>query len=114
MKMADILRTMADKLERIESGGAEGGSPERPENTGKSADDFQHDVQDGAESGDRDVDTGAMIPPLQQKLEILKKTAGMDNAFDDQGSDELDDIKKLTGVKAVIGHIAGEDNDIVG
>jgi hypothetical protein len=38
----------------------------------------------------------------------------MDNAFDDNGSDELDDIKKLTGIKAVIAQEAGEDNDIVG
>jgi len=37
----------------------------------------------------------------------------MDNAFD-QSSDELGDIKKLTGIKAVIQHEASEDNDIVG
>jgi hypothetical protein len=54
-----------------------------------------------------------MIPPLQQKLEILKKSAGMDNALDNE-SDELGDIKKLTGIKAVIQHEASEDNDIVG
>jgi hypothetical protein len=110
MKMSDILRSMADSMDQEESGG----SPNRPENMGKSADDFQHDVTDGAESGDQDTElTGVMIPPLQQKLEILKKSAGMDNAYD-QESDELGDIKKLTGIKAVIGHIAGEDNDIVG
>ena len=112
MKMADILRDLADKLENME-GGAE--SSDRPANTGPTADHFQHDVDDGAESGDQDVDvTGVMIPPLQQKLEILKKATGMDNAFDNQSSDELGDIKKLTGIKAVIQHEAGEDNDIVG
>ena len=109
MKMADILRNLADKLEKIEGNEEQ---QDRPENTGKTADEFQHDVDDGAESGDKDVEVGTMMPPLQQKLEILKKSAGMDNAFD--GSDELDDIKKLTGVKAVIQHIGGEDNDITG
>lgn len=105
MKIADILRNMADKLERIETG----------DNMGKEGSDFQHDVHAGAESGDQHAElTGVMIPPLQQKLEILKKSAGMDNAFDDQGSDELSDIKKLTGIKAVIQHEAGEDNDITG
>jgi hypothetical protein len=105
MKMADVLHSIADMLDKDEGG----------DNMGKQASDFQHDVHDGAESGDQDVElTGVMIPPLQQKLEILKKTAGMDNAFDNHGSDELDDIKKLTGIKAVVQHETSEDNDIVG
>lgn len=109
MKMADILRNVADLLDQQGDEEQQGAG-----NMEKSADDFQHDVDDGAESGDQEVELGVMMPPLQQKLEILKKSAGMDNAYDDQGSDELDDIKKLTGVKAVIGNIASEDNDIVG
>ena len=109
MKMADVLHTIADLVGQAESGDATG------DNMGKEASDFQHEVHDGADSGDKEVElTGVMIPPLQQKLEILKKTAGMNNAFDASGEDELDDIKKLTGVKAVIQHVAGEDNDITG
>lgn len=105
--MADILRDLADKLDHIEGGDTTG------DNMGKEASDFQHDVHDGAESGDQETElTGVMIPPLQQKLEILKKSAGMDNVYD-QG-DELDDIKKLTGIKAVIQQEAGEDNDVLG
>jgi len=110
MKMSDLLRGMADMMDKE-------GSPEqsdRPENSAKTGDSFQHDIEDGAESGDREVElTGVMIPPLQQKLEILKKSAGMDNAMDGN-SNELDDIKKLTGIKAVVQHVAGEDNDITG
>lgn len=109
MKMADILHSIADMLDQQEGSGEE----QSDGNMEKSADDFQHEVEDGAESGDQEVELGAMMPPLQQKLEILKKSAGMDNAFD-QGSDELDDIKKLTGIKAVIQQEAGEDNDILG
>ena len=108
MKMADILRNVADMLDQH-------GDDETQEtgNMEKSADDFQHAVHDGAESGDQQVElTGVMIPPLQQKLEILKKSAGMDNVYD-QG-DELGDIKKLTGIKAVIQHEASEDNDVLG
>ena len=109
MKMADVLHSIADMLDKDEGGDISG------DNMGKEGSDFQHDVHDGAESGDQDVElTGVMIPPLQQKLEILKKSAGMDNAFDDAGSDELADIKKLTGIKAVVQHEASEDNDIVG
>ena len=114
MKMSDILHSIADMLDQQEGGDISG------DNMGKEADDFQHDVDDSAdEAGAGDVEVGVMIPPLQQKLEILKKSAGMDNALDDQddnvqASDELGDIKKLTGIKAVIGNVAGEDNDITG
>ena len=52
-----------------------------------------------------------MIPPLQQKLEILKKTAGIDSFYDGE-TDELDDIKKLTGIKAVIQHETDDDEPI--
>ena len=109
MKMADVLHSIADMLDKDEGGDISG------DNMGKQASDFQHDVHDGAESGDQHEElTGVLIPPLQQKLEILKKTAGMDNAFDNHGSDELDDIKKLTGIKAVVQHETSEDNDVVG
>jgi hypothetical protein len=99
MKMADILRQLADKLDGIEG-----------DNTGNQASDFQHEVDQLSGSDTGLEQNPVMIPPLQQKLEILKKSAGMDNAMD-SGSDELDDIKKLTGINAVI---ASEDNDITG
>ena len=109
MKMADILRNLADKLDSIEKGSNISG-----DNMGKEASDFQHKVKDGAESGDQHAElTRVMIPPLQQKLEILKKSAGMDNAIDGE-TDELADIKKLTGIQAVVQHESSEDNDIVG
>ena len=109
MKMADILRDLADKLDHIEGGDTTG------DNMGKEASDFQHDVDDGAESGDHEVElTSVMIPPLQAKLELLKKATGVDNVYDNEGSDELDDIKKLTGIQAVVQHEAGEDNDVLG
>jgi len=106
MKMSDILHSIADMLDQKDGG------LEAPENTEKSADDFQHDVDDGAESGDKDANIGNFIPPLQTKLEILKKSAGMDNAFNQD--DELNDIKKLSGVKPIAIQFASEDNDIVG
>ncbi|CAB4125300.1 hypothetical protein UFOVP181_71 [uncultured Caudovirales phage] len=111
MKMADILHKIADLIDQTE-GGEE--SSDRPENTGKSSEDFQHDVDDGAESGGSDKEVGKFVPPLQAKLELLKKASGVDSHYDDEGSDELDDIKKLTGIKAVIQQEAGEDNDITG
>lgn len=110
--MADILHSIADLLDQVGTG--DEGSDISGDNLGKEASDFQHKVDGDVEHGGAgDIEVGVMIPPLQQKLEILKKTAGMDNALDNQ-PDELDDIKKLTGIKAVIQQEAGEDNDIVG
>ena len=101
MKIAELLRSLADKLETIEKG------DDRPVNTGPTGDHFQHDVEDGAESGDKDVELApGMVPPLQQKLEILKKLSG-----EADQPDELDDIKKLTGIQTVI---HADDTDLDG
>jgi hypothetical protein len=52
---------------------------------------------------------------LQAKLELLKKSSGVPSFYDNQeGNDELDDIKQLTGIKAVMQQEASEDNDVVG
>ena len=59
-----------------------------------------------------------MIPPLQQKLELLKKSVGVDSAFDgcdaEKPVDELDKIKQFAGISSPIASIAiaGEDADI--
>jgi hypothetical protein len=61
------------------------------------------------------VDT--MVPPLQQKMELLKKAVGVDSVFDtDSEPDELEVIKSLAGMNpgAAAAFTAGEDNDIVG
>jgi hypothetical protein len=115
MNMAELLRGLADKLDGIEKGG----ETDRPANTGPTADHFQHDVDGGAESGDKDVKLDmdpVMVPPLQAKLEILKKSEGMPNVYDEQGDEgnsELAVIKKNAGLTAAQ-HEASEDNDVLG
>jgi hypothetical protein len=46
-------------------------------------------------------DTGMMVPPLQQKLEILKKSQGMENVYDEEPADELDLIKRNAGIAVI-------------
>ena len=104
MKMADILRGLADELDGQEQGAAE------PQQAAVEPVEVERTHQD-------EVDSNKFIPPLQQKLELLKKGVGVANAFDDnqaEAPDELEDIKKLTGIQAVIQQEASEDNDIVG
>lgn len=91
MKMADVLHSIADMLDQ--TGGDSDGS-NQAKLTPVQVVQHEHPGQD------------AMIPPLQQELELKKKENDVDNAFDNQeGSDELDDIKKLTGIKAVISNV---------
>jgi hypothetical protein len=107
MKMSDILRKIADEIEHTE-GGEE---INRPENSlphaglEKVGVDFEGDGMK-----DEEGNGTTMVPPLQQKLELLKKAAGEDSMYDTH--DELDDIKKLTGIQAVIHHI--DDSDLEG
>jgi hypothetical protein len=95
MRLADILRTLADKMDNIESG---------------SGNDEMAAATQGMDGTVPSSDP-LMIPPLQQKLEILKKSAGIDNFYDGE-SDELDDIKKLTGIKAVMQNETDDDEPI--
>ena len=110
MKMADILRNLADELDGEDA--QDGEDTGRPRNTAPTGDHFQQDVDDGADSDNGDVEldpSPVLLPPLQAKLEILKKSAGVDS-FYDETTDELSNIKKLTGIKAVMQHEADNDD----
>jgi hypothetical protein len=37
---------------------------------------------------DTDTETDTMVPPLQQKLELLKRNAGLPNVYDEQADDD--------------------------
>lgn len=85
----------------------------------------QVDVDNTDQTNDK-----VMIPPLQQKIELLKKATGVDNAFDDNAEkegessdcgcstneeDELSTLKKNAGLSnATVMQVASEDNDITG
>jgi len=56
-------------------------------------------------------DQPVMIPPLQQKLELLKKVAGVDNVYD-QDQCDLQRIKKSAGLPVVF--FGSDDNDVLG
>ena len=103
MKIAELLRSLADKLDGIEKGDA---SSDRPANTGPTGDHFQHSVE--KVGNDEEGDGTTMVPPLQQKLELIKKATGVDSMFDDN---ELGDIRKLSGLTTII---HGDDTDLDG
>lgn len=116
MKVADILRTLANNLEH-----AEGGAPDpRIQNPAELIDVA---VVDNAEkpspngvtaSGNDREPEELFLPPLQQKQELLKKAVGVENIYDDgrpgeegdanadaptpEEEDLLDRIKRMAGV----------------
>ena len=62
------------------------------------------------------TEDSVFIPPLQQKLELLKKAAGVDSVYNDgeveSGLDnELDIMKRNAGVPIAI-QLSAEDNDV--
>ena len=102
MKMSDILRDLAELLDQHQGQGAD-----MSQNTTQQRMTLAHPVEPELD------DEPLMVPPLQAKLEILKKSEGMPNIYDGEGNDELAAIKKNAGL-TVAQHEASEDNDIVG
>jgi hypothetical protein len=119
MRIADILRTLANNLEH-----AEGGTPDpRIQNPGALID---VDIVTDTDAEDKPSPNGTtasgndrepeelFLPPLQQKQELLKKAVGVENVYDDgrpgDATDEnaeapdpeqldiLDQIKRMAGV----------------
>jgi hypothetical protein len=118
MKIADILRTLANNLEH-----SQGGAPDpRIQNPGALIDvdivangDAEKPSPNGTTASGNDKEPEELfLPPLQQKQELLKKAVGVENVYDDgrpgDASDEnaeapdpaqldiLDQIKRMAGV----------------
>jgi len=88
MRASEILQGLGQLLSRIEQDQAtEPAQPQRAELTP-----VEVDHTDGSESK-------IFVPPLQAKLEILKKSVGMDNVYGQEGEqDELHRIKQMAGL----------------
>ena len=130
MKASEILRKLADVIDAKETTQDQSQEPTamiqgaEPETTA-------HGIE-----GEAQVNTVSMVAPLQQKLELLKKAAGVDSAYDDgemlQGheheggcevchsdpcacddgeEDPLNAMKRMAGLPVVV-QMAGADNDI--
>lgn len=101
MKLSDIMRDIADLLDQ------QGDNPQ-----GGATNSHLKPVQPPEpEMADEPI----MVPPLQQKHELLKKVAGVENAYDQEQTvdsdgaepDELNRMKKMAGIV-----VAGNENDI--
>jgi hypothetical protein len=101
MKVADILRTLANNLEH-----AEGGTPDpRIQNPGALIDvdiiansDTEQTSPNGTTASGNDREPkNLFLPPLQQKQELLKKAVGVENVYDDGGPGEQEQEQEING-----------------
>jgi hypothetical protein len=89
MRIADILRTLANNLEH-----AQGAAPDpRIQNPAELID---VEIVGNPESGDKTASGNdkspeeLFVPPLQQKIELLKKAVDVENIYDDGQPSEED------------------------
>jgi hypothetical protein len=120
MKMADILRQLADKLDSIENGSDYDGdgrldpherdhAEEKPLlKTLDRDNDGDHDMDDHDQEPGAD---GKFMPPNQQKIELLKKGVGVESEFDNESDAELDAVKRNAGINPAVVHIASDDDE---
>jgi hypothetical protein len=123
MKPSEILRNLADMIDAKQQSerplSASGRlspriMPQEPEV--EMADDYSCD-DDLAQQPD-DI----MIPPLQLKIELLKKATGVESVYDDEDCDEQDPkshsydelelIKKNAGLNPVVLDALGDDEPL--
>ena len=46
-------------------------------------------------------ETGIFVPPLQQKLELMKKAQGVESVYDEEPEDELEVMKRAAGIMSI-------------
>jgi hypothetical protein len=105
MKIADLLRRVADAVEAEQS-------PARPDDQIQNPAQLSPIASGVAIAAPNNQDAGAedsvMIPPLQLKTELLKRAVGVDNVYDpgearadqahDNQSDEIAMLKQRAGI----------------
>lgn len=106
MKTAEILRKLADMLDNEAETPAD--APTLSHGTKLKPVEVSN-----AEQGE----TSVPIPPLQAKIELLKKSEGLPNAYDDNcdkeqdtNEDELVLIKKNAGINTMAKHEMADDD----
>jgi len=94
MRASEILRKLADVIDS-----AEGSTPVTSEMPSK--------VEVSPSEIDKS-EAGVFVPPLQAKIEILKKSVGMDSVYDEEG-DELERVKHMAGITPVQQEASDDD-----
>lgn len=101
MKISDILRTIANNLEGATAGSvADPRLQNQAQLTDVVIDDGQNAVVVDQDRENQPEPDDVYLPPLQAKLELLKKAVGVDNVYDESNDqeDELDNLRRAAGI----------------
>jgi hypothetical protein len=121
MKPSEILRNLADMIDARQQSERPIGAPGRlsPRIMPKEPEvEMADDCDDELAQQPDDI----MIPPLQLKIELLKKATGVESVYDDEecdeeysnshSYDELELIKKNAGLNPVVLDALGDDEPL--
>ena len=139
MKIADILRRLADNIDGHSQGGQPDPALQNPAQlqaipTGQNVVVIDTDTDDmpspgGTTPSGNDENPEIFLPPLQQKQELLKKAVGVENVYDDGTpeqqdeyeaeaeaesgqEDELERMKRAAGIQAIITSELGDNEPL--
>lgn len=111
--MSEILRDLADLIDNAESGQVPASTV--PPQQAAHGQPFTSKFTPVTQEPEGNAVQGVFVPPLQAKLELLKKSVDVNSIYDDSGAgDELIQMKKMAGINTAATYEAGEDNDITG
>lgn len=111
MKPGDLLRQLADMIDAAQQ------------------EDYALEEPNSEEMGIEEPSSGLdqapddlFLPPLQMKLELLKKATGVENVYDEENEeetvansyDELDAIKRNAGINVVAIDALGDNDPLEG
>ena len=104
MKIADVLRQMADVIDQQQD-------PGRPDDQVVNAAELRAvpvgpygDGVEAVNNQDAGADDEVMIPPLQLKMELLKRAVGVDNVYDpgepraDEADNDIMTLRRNAGI----------------
>ena len=113
MRASEILRGLADLID-----GADGGQMSAPPVQAPVAHVQAVELVPVDVDNQNDAEKTTMVPPLQQKIELLKKSLDVDNEFDrgfdqvdqeqeaeaqpEHEHDDLDRMREMAGIKKVV------------
>ena len=115
MRASEILRKLADVIDSVETGGDEQSTQTQPQ---ASLNQIDVDHTDNTEQN------GTFVPPLQAKIELLKKAVNVDSTYDQHGpdedptghgadnEDELQQMKKRAGLNPVVADASADDEPL--
>jgi hypothetical protein len=96
MKIADILRNIANNLDGATAGSvADPRLQNQAELIDVAIDDGQNGVEIDVDQENTADNDEVFLPPLQAKLELLKKAVGVDNIYDEQEDEQEDELVTL-------------------